>query len=194
MSFARVFVIISLILLILNHFVLKNDLFIYVAFALAAMGIIFMVIFVIQFRRGNIDLPIRIVVETDVDKALADGVITPEQAENMPRTMVIDAKDMFLNLVFNLAIANHFDLIPVDVLRESLPNIPPSNLKLLYEESREISDDLNDYFRSQKFLNKADVIQRSDEIKAYLRRTYPWMDNTTLNNTYDYFFLGIGNG
>ena len=44
------------------------------------------------------------------------------------------------------------------------------------------------------FLNKADVITRSEEIKDYLRETYPWMDDVTLNNTYDYFFLGIGNG
>ena len=194
MSFARLFVLVSLITLILNHFVLKNDLFAYISFALAAIGIIFMIIFIIEFRRGNIDLPIKIVVETDVDKALADGVISQEQADSFPKTMVIDAKDMFLNLVFNLAIVNHFDLIPIDVLRESLPEIPPANLKHLYEESREISDDLNDYFRSQKFLNKADVIKRSDDIKAYLRKTYPWMDNTTLKNTYDYFFLGIGNG
>lgn len=153
-----------------------------------------MIIFMIQFRRGQIDVPVKIVVETNVDKALADGVISQDQAENIPKRVVIDAKDMFLNIVFNLAIANHFDLLPVDVLRESLPEIPPSNLVHLYEQSREISDDLNDYFRSQKFLNKADVITRSDDIKAYLRETYPWMDDFTLKNTYDYFFLGIGNG
>ena len=64
----------------------------------------------------------------------------------------------------------------------------------LYEESREISDDLNDYFRSQKFANKADVILRADEIKEYLAKTYPWMAPDTLQNTYGYFFLGIGNG
>ena len=110
------------------------------------------------------------------------------------KKVVIDAKNMFLNVVFNLAIANHFELLPVDVLRETIPEIPPSNLMRLYEESREISDDLNNYFRSQKFLNKADVITRSEEIKEYLRETYPWMDDVTLSNTYDYFFLGIGNG
>ena len=109
-----------------------------------------------------IDVPVKIVVETNVDKALADGVISQDQAENIPKRVVIDAKDMFLNIVFNLAIANHFDLLPVDVLRESLPEIPPSNLVKLYEQSREISDDLNDYFRSQMFLNKADVITRSE--------------------------------
>ena len=75
-----------------------------------------------------------------------------------------------------------------------LPHIPPAHLEHLYEESREISDDLNDYFRSQKFANKADVITRSDEIKEYLAETYPWMAPDTLENTYNYFFLGIGNG
>jgi hypothetical protein len=27
-----------------------------------------------------------------------------------------------------------------------------------------------------------------------LAKTYPWMAPETLDNTYDYFFLGIGNG
>jgi hypothetical protein len=101
---------------------------------------------------------------------------------------------LLLNVIFNFAIANHFDLIPMDILHETIPNVHPAHLMHLYEESREISDDLNDYFRSQKYANKADVITRSDEIKEYLAKTYPWMAPETLDNTYDYFFLGIGNG
>ena len=129
-----------------------------------------------------------------MDRALKDGVITEEQAGNIPKRIVLDTKDFLLNFIFNFAIANHFDLIPVDILHETLPNVPSAHLMRLYEESREISDDLNDYFRSQKFANKADVILRSDEIKGYLARTYPWMAPDTLENTYNYFFLGIGNG
>lgn len=66
-------------------------------------------------------------------------------------------------------------------------------LKSFYEKSQDIHDDLNAYFRSQKFANKADVITRSKEIKKYLVETYPWMMADTLENTYNYFFLGIGN-
>ena len=193
-SVSRISIILAIIIMIINkiqfHIMILN----YIAFALAIFSIISIGIFFIQLKKGLVEFPIKIVVETNVDKALADGVISEEQAGNIPKRMVIDAKSVFLNLVFNLAISNHFDLLPVDVLSEYLPEIPPANLMSLYEESREISDDLNDYFRSQKFLNKADVITRSDEIKKYLRETYPWMDDVTLNNTYDYFFLGIGNG
>ena len=75
-----------------------------------------------------------------------------------------------------------------------MPNVSQYELAELYDEARQINDDLNDYFRSQKFANKADVITRSDDIKEYLAKTYPWMANETLENTFDYFFLGIGNG
>ena len=129
-----------------------------------------------------------------MERALKDGVISKEQAESIPKRIVLNTKDLLLNVIFNFAIANHFDLIPVDILHEILPHVPPAHLMHLYEESREINDDLNDYFRSQKFANKADVIMRSDEIKEYLAKTYPWMAPDTLENTYDYFFLGIGNG
>ncbi len=193
-SISRFSIILAIVLFVLNRLRFHSPILRNISIAIAIFSIICMIIFIIQFRRGMIDVPVKIVVETNVDKALADGVISQDQAENIPKRVVIDAKDMFLNIVFNLAIANHFDLLPVDVLRESLPEIPPSNLVKLYEQSREISDDLNDYFRSQMFLNKADVITRSEEIKDYLRETYPWMDDVTLNNTYDYFFLGIGNG
>ena len=193
-SISRFSIILAIVLFVLNRLRFHSPILRYISIAIAVFSIICMIIFMIQFRRGQIDVPVKIVVETNVDKALADGVISQDQAENIPKRVVIDAKDMFLNIVFNLAIANHFDLLPVDVLRESLPEIPPSNLVHLYEQSREIRHDLNDYFRSQKFLNKADVITRSDDIKAYLRETYPWMDDVTLKNTYDYFFLGIGNG
>ena len=60
-------------------------------------------------------------------------------------SMLFDAVFNVLNVIFNFAIANHFDLIPVDILSEILPHIPTAHLEHLYEESREISDDLNDY-------------------------------------------------
>ena len=194
LSISRLTILSAIVLLFLNKFVFNLAILWYVSLALFICSIISLVTFVILFKRGMIDIPIKIVVETNLDKALEEGLISKEQAESIPKTVVLDAKNIFLNLVFNLAIVNHFDLLPIDVLRESIPNLPPANLMKLYEESRQISDDLNDYFRSQKFLNKADVIMRTDEIKKYLRETYPWMDDETLNNTYDYFFLGIGNG
>ncbi|WP_407462333.1 hypothetical protein [Methanobrevibacter sp.] len=161
---------------------------------LAVLAIVCMVVFAIRLRQGKYNRSFQIVVETDVDRALKDGVITEEQANNIPKRVVLNTKDLLLNVIFNFAIANHFDLIPMDILHETIPNVHPAHLMHLYEESREISDDLNDYFRSQKFANKADVITRSDEIKEYLAKTYPWMAPETLENTYDYFFLGIGNG
>ena len=191
---SRFFIILAIVLLVYNEFSLKSDLMEIMSLVCAFISVACMVIFAIQLRRGKYSDAFKVVVETDVERALKDGVISKEQADRIPKRIVLNTKDLLLNVIFNFAIANHFDLIPADILREILPNVPPAHLMHLYEESREINDDLNDYFRSQKFANKADVITRSDEIKEYLARTYPWMAPDTLENTYDYFFLGIGNG
>ena len=188
------FIILAIIILVYNEFTLKSDLVAIISVVCAVISVACMVLFAIQLKRGKYNQTFKIVVETDVERALKDGVISKEQAENIPRRVVLNTKDLLLNVIFNFAIANHFDLIPADLLRELLPQVPTAHLMHLYEESREINDDLNDYFRSQKFANKADVITRSDEIKEYLVKTYPWMAPDTLENTYDYFFLGIGNG
>lgn len=191
---SRLFIVLALLILIYNEFNLQSDILAIISLALAILSVFCMVLFAIRLRQGKYTKAFQIVVETDVDRALKDGVISKEQAESIPKRVVLNTKDLILNVIFNFAIANHFDLIPVDILREVLPHIPPAHLEHLYEESREISDDLNDYFRAQKFANKADVILRADEIKEYLAETYPWMAPDTLENTYDYFFLGIGNG
>ena len=177
---SRFFIILAMILLIYNEFTFKSDLLTIASFICAFISVVCMVIFAINLKRGKYNNAFKIVVETDVERALKDGVISKEQAESIPKRIVLNTKDL--------------DLIPVDILHEILPHVPPAHLMHLYEESREINDDLNDYFRSQKFANKADVIMRSDEIKEYLAKTYPWMAPDTLENTYDYFFLGIGNG
>ena len=191
---SRFFIILALIILIYNEFSQQSDLLALISFAFAILSVICMLVFAIQFKRGKYNQAFQIVVETDVDRALKDGVLSKEQAESIPKRVVLNTKDLILNVIFNFAIANHFDLIPIDILREILPHVHPAHLEHLYEESREISDDLNDYFRSMKFANKADVITRSDEIKEYLAKTYHWMAPDTLENTYEYFFLGIGNG
>ena len=191
---SRFFIILAIILLLYNEFYIKSDALAMVSFISAFISVAIMVFFAIQIKRGQFNRSLKIVVETDVDRALKDGVITEEQAEKIPKRVVLNTTDLLLNVIFNFAIANHFDLIPMDILQDLLPNVPLPHLKHLYDESREISDDLNDYFRSQHFANKADVITRSDEIKEYLAKTYPWMAPDTLQNTYDYFFLGIGNG
>ena len=191
---SRFFIILAIILLLYNEFYIKSDALAMVSFICAFISVAIMVFFAIQIKRGQFNRSLKIVVETDVDRALKDGVITEEQAEKIPKRVVLNTTDLLLNVIFNFAIANHFDLIPMDILQEILPNVPLPHLKHLYDESREISDDLNDYFRSQHFANKAYVITRSDEIKEYLAKTYPWMGPDTLQNTYDYFFLGIGNG
>ena len=191
---SRFFIILAIILLVYNEFTFKSDLLATVSLLCAILSVASMVIFAIQLKRGKFENSFKIVVETDVDRALRDGVITKEQAENIPKRVVLNTRDLLLNVIFNFAISNHFDLIPVEILQDILPHVPSAHLMHLYEQSREISDDLNDYFRSQKFANKADVILRSDEIKEYLANTYPWMAPDTLENTYNYFFLGIGDG
>ena len=191
---SRFLIILALIIWFYNEFTYKSDMLTTVSLVLAVLAVVCMLVFAIRLRQGKYNRSFQIVVETDVDRALKDGVITEEQANNIPKRVVLNSNDLLLNVIFNFAIANHFDLIPMDILHETIPNVHPAHLMHLYEESREISDDLNDYFRSQKYANKADVITRSEEIKDYLRETYPWMDDVTLNNTYDYFFLGIGNG
>ncbi len=191
---SRFLIILALIIWFYNEFTYKSEMLTTVSLVLAVLAVVCMLVFAIRLRQGKYNRSFQIVVETDVERALKDGVITEEQANKIPKRVVLNTNDLLLNVIFNFAIANHFDLIPMDILHETIPNVHPAHLMHLYEESREISDDLNDYFRSQGYANKADVITRSDEIKEYLAKTYPWMAPETLDNTYDYFFLGIGNG
>ncbi|MDO5820809.1 MAG: hypothetical protein Q4Q32_03220 [Methanobrevibacter sp.] len=193
-SFISRILIFLAIILYIGNFNFHNKSISYLAIALAVLSVIFMILFMIQIKRGIIRPQTQIILETNVEKALADGVITEEQAKQIPKKVVLNSHNIFLNMVFNIGIIHHFEVIPVPILQEALPNVSQYELAELYDEARQINDDLNDYFRSQKFANKADVITRSDDIKEYLAKTYPWMANETLENTFDYFFLGIGNG
>ena len=190
---SRFLIITAIFLWIINQYQFKSDLLEWISLFLAILSIVLIIVFAILIKQGKYEQSFKLVVETNVDKALKDGVITQEQAESIPKRIVLNTNDLLLNIIFNFAISNHFDMFPIEVLHESLPQVPLPYLKNLYDKSREIGDDLNDYFRSQKFANKADVITRSDEIKEYLARTYPWMSPDTLENTYNYFFLGIDN-
>ncbi len=189
---SRFLIVIAIIIYIFN-ISYKSSTLRYIAIALAVLSVIFMILFLVQIKRGVFKAETKIVLETNVDKALEDGVITEEQAKLIPKRVILDSHRIFLNFVFNIAISNRFELVPIALLQQALPNVPSYQLADLYNESRDINDSLNDYFRSMKFANKADVITRSDEIKKYLRETYPWMNQDTLENTFNYFFLGIGN-
>lgn len=193
-SFISRILIFTAILLYIGNFNYHNKTIAYIAIALGVLSVIFMILFMIQIKQGIIKPQTQIILETNVEKALADGVITEEQAKQIPKKVVLNSHNIFLNMVFNIGILHHFEVIPVPILQEALPNVSQYELVQLYDEARAINDDLNDYFRAQKFANKADVITRSDEIKKYLAKTYPWMAAETLKNTFDYFFLGIGNG
>ncbi|MBO5966513.1 MAG: hypothetical protein J6P91_05165, partial [Methanobrevibacter sp.] len=112
---SRFFILLALILLIYNEFKLQSSLVAFISLIFAVLSVICMVIFAIRFRQGKYNQSFQIVVETDVDRALKDGVISKEQAESIPRRVVLNTKDLILNVIFNFAIANHFDLIPIDI-------------------------------------------------------------------------------
>ena len=86
---SRFFIILALIILLYNEFSLKSDLVAIISFGFAILSVICMVIFAIQFRRGKYNRSFQIVVETDVDRALKDGVISQEQAESIPKRVVL---------------------------------------------------------------------------------------------------------
>lgn len=194
---SRITIILAIVILIVGKYYYHSSLLAYISLALAIISAVSVILFIYYLRKGlktgEISKSSKIILETDVTNAVKDGFLTEEQAKLVPDTIVIESKFLFLNLVFNLAISYHFDSLPVEVLHDALPQVPPMQLKSLYEKAQDIHDDLNTYFRSQKFANKADVITRSKEIKQYLVETYPWMMADTLENTYNYFFLGIGN-
>ncbi len=75
--------------------------------ALAVLSVVCMVIFAIRLRQGKYNRSFKIVVETDVDRTLKDGVITEEQANNIPKRIVLNTNDLLLNVIFNFATANH---------------------------------------------------------------------------------------
>lgn len=194
---SRTTIILAVVILILGKYYFHSSLLAYLSLVLAIISAVSVILFVYYLRKGlksgEIYKSSKIVLEADVSNAVKDGFITEEEAKLVPNTIVVDSNVVFLNLVFNVAINYHFDSLPVEVLHDALPQVPPMQLKSLYEKAQDIHDELNDYFRSQKFANKADVITRSKEIKQYLVETYSWMMADTLENTYNYFFLGIGN-
>lgn len=196
-NLSRITILLAIIVLISNKFYFKKDILAYFALFLATVSIVSIAVFIYYLRKGlksgEISRSTKIVLEADTENAVKNGLLTEEQAKEIPDTIIIESKYLFLNLVFNLAINYHFDPLPVEVLHDALPHVPSIQLKGLYSKSQDVHDELNDYFRSQKFANKADVITRSGEIKKYLVKTYPWMMADTLENTYNYFFLGIGN-
>ncbi|MCQ2977286.1 MAG: hypothetical protein MJ232_04645 [archaeon] len=195
---SRITLISAIIVVVFNEFHYKNSLLAHISILLLVISVISLIISVIMVKKGidngTIGPSSKIILETNVEEALKNGLITEEQAKEVPETIVIESRFLFLNLVFNLAINCHFDPLPVEVLHDALPTIPPIQLKGFYAKAQEINDELNDYFRSQKYSNKADVISHSKEIKEYLVQKYPWMMADTVQNTYNYFFLGIGNG
>lgn len=189
-NLARFSILASILIVIVNKLQFKSNILEIIAIALAVVSVIFIILFTIQLKNGLFKSPFQIILETNVENTIDEN----GKPNGVPRRIVMDSQQVFLNIIFNLAITYHFDLVPVEVLHDSAPNIPPMELQKYYNYSRSISDELNNYFRSQKFANKADVINHSDEIKEYLSKTYPWMVADTLENTYNYFFLGIGNG
>ena len=78
---SRFFIILAIILLLYNEFYIKSDSLALVSFICAFISVAIMVFFAIQIKRGQFNRSLKIVVETDVDRALKDGVITEEQAE-----------------------------------------------------------------------------------------------------------------
>ena len=124
---SRLFILLALVILIYNEFKLQSGLVSFISLIFAVLSVLCMVLFAIRLRQGKYNRSFQIGVETDVDRALKDGVISKEQAESIPRRVVLNTKDLILNVIFNFAIANHFDLIPIDILREKLPHIPPAH-------------------------------------------------------------------
>lgn len=114
---SRLFILLALVILIYNEFKLQSGLVSFISLIFAVLSVLCMVLFAIRLRQGKYNRSFQIVVETDVDRALKDGVISKEQAESIPRRVVLNTKDLILNVIFNFAIANHFDLIPIDILR-----------------------------------------------------------------------------
>lgn len=196
---SRILIIVAIIMLFILKFYFKSMILFYGMVACATSGAFLFVICLVLYLRimdngAILNKSSKIVIETNVEEALKNGLVTEEQAQEVPETIVIESKFLFLNLVFNIAIRYHFDSLPVEVLYDELPNIPKVYLSTLYSKSQEVNDELNDYFRSQGYNNKADVISKSVEIKQYLIEKYPWMMADTIQNTYEYFFLGINNG
>ena len=91
---SRFFIILAIIILVYNEFTLKSDLVAIISVVCAVISVACMVLFAIQLKRGKYNQTFKIVVETDVERALKDGVISKEQAENIPRRVVLNTKDL----------------------------------------------------------------------------------------------------
>ena len=63
--------------MVYNEFTLKSDLVAIISVVCAVISVACMVLFAIQLKRGKYNQTFKIVVETDVERALKDGVLLP---------------------------------------------------------------------------------------------------------------------
>ena len=99
-SFISRILIFLAIILYIGNFNFHNKSISYLAIVLAVLSVIFMILFMIQIKRGIIRPQTQIILETNVEKALADGVITEEQAKQIKKKVVLNSHNIFLNMVF----------------------------------------------------------------------------------------------
>ena len=67
---SRFFIILAIIILVYNEFTLKSDLVAIISVVCAVISVACMVLFAIQLKRGKYNQTFKIVVETDVERAL----------------------------------------------------------------------------------------------------------------------------
>ena len=99
---SRFLIITAIMLWIINQYQFKSDILEWISLFLAILSIVLIIVFAILINQGKYEQSFKIVVETNVDKALKDGVITQEQADSIPKRIVLNTNDLLLNIIFKL--------------------------------------------------------------------------------------------
>ena len=160
----RIFIIIAIILSIINIYYWKNNLIDILSIVLASISLIIVVFFSSKFY-------------SDISKNVT---VLNEAMINV----------QLLNIVYKSVIKYDFESLPLSAEKEvndKLPMITMDQIFKTYNYILTIPKDIKVYLFKDVMITK-DQLKSEEGVKSLIKNKYPWMDDESLDLTFNYFF------
>ena len=111
-----------------------------------------------------------------------------------PELMVFNeaiGRVQLLNIVYKGVIDHNFEALPLSVeeeVKEKIPVISTDDLLKTYNFILKIPNDLNIYIYKDVLPKNKDLFNSKEKLLKKVENKYPWMDNESLDKTFNYFF------
>lgn len=160
----RIFIIIAIILSIINIYYWKNNLIDILSIVLASISLIIVVFFSSKFY-------------SDISKNVT---VLNEAMINV----------QLLNIIYKSVIKYDFESLPLSAEKEvndKLPMITMDQIFKTYNYILTIPKDIKVYLFKDVMITK-DQLKSEEGVKSLIKNKYPWMDDESLDLTFNYFF------